>query len=274
VDVLAVAARGSRWGGLLTGVAAAVKLVPLIFIGYLFLTGKRAAATRALAVFAGLQGLALLIAPQDSAYWTSYLFQTGRIGPAQQPYNQSLDGLMARLTDAAPWSAHAAWAIGAVLAVPVLMLVLRYHRRGHHVAALCVTACFGLLLAPVSWLPTWVWIAPVVVVLLSWLQATWRGAGQRRAGSWQRWAGAGAVIGVIAVFASAYTVPISEQRHRTLGSFWFFVLSNPYVLTMIAIALVLATCALRRAGSPPAGRTAGAASSSETPVLADAAMGV
>ena len=48
-----------------------------------------------------------------------------------------------------------------------------------------------------------------------------------------------AVIAVIAVFTSTYTVPISQQRHRTLGSFWFFVLSNPYVLTTIAIALVL-----------------------------------
>jgi alpha-1,2-mannosyltransferase len=250
VDVLAVTARGSRWGGLLTGVAAAVKLVPLIFIGHLFLTGKRAAAARALAVFAGLQGLTLAIAPQDRAYWTSYVFQTGRIGPAQQPYNQSLDGLVARLTGAAPWSAHAAWAVGAVLAVPALMLVLRYHRRGQDLAALCVTACFGLLLAPVSWLPCWVWIAPILVALLSWLQAAWRGTGQRQAGRWQRWAGAGAVIGVIAVFTITYTVPISQQRHRTLGSFWFFVLSNPYVLTAIAIALVLGAAALRRTISP------------------------
>src|ERR1700728_2325932 len=48
VDVLAVTARRSRWGGVLTGIAAAVKLVPLIFIAHLFLTGKRAAAVRAL----------------------------------------------------------------------------------------------------------------------------------------------------------------------------------------------------------------------------------
>ena len=39
VDVLAVTARRSRWGGLGVGVAAAVKLVPLIFIPHLFLTG-------------------------------------------------------------------------------------------------------------------------------------------------------------------------------------------------------------------------------------------
>jgi len=232
------------------GVAAAVKLVPLIFIAHLFLTGKRAAAARALAVFAGLQGLTLIIAPQDSAYWMSDVFQTGRIGPAQQPYNQSLDGLMARVTGAAPWSAHPAWVISAVLAVPALTLMLRYHRRGHDVSALCVTACFGLLLAPVSWLPCWVWIAPVMVALSSWLQATWRGAGQHRAARWQRWAGASAVAGVAAVFTSTYSVPISQLRHRTLGWFWFLVLSNPYVLATIAIALALAAAALRRGDQP------------------------
>jgi alpha-1,2-mannosyltransferase len=252
-DVLAITDRGSRWGGLLTGVAAAVKMVPLVFIAHLYLTGKRAAAARGLALFAGLQGLALVIAPQDRAYWTSYMFQTGRIGPAQFPANQSLDGLMARLSDVSPWSSHAAWAIGGVLAVPAVMLMLRCHRHGHDVPALCVTACFGLLLAPVSWLPCWVWIAPVVVVLLSWWQATWRGVGQGRATRWERWARAGAVTAVIAVFTSTYAVPISQQRHRTLGSFWFFVLSNPYVLTTIAIALVLGACWLRSGGRSPIG---------------------
>ena len=244
VDVLAVTTRRPRWGGLLVGIAAAVKLVPLIFIPHLFLIGKRAAAARALAVFAGLQGLTLVIAPQDSAYWTSYLFKTGRIGPAQQPYNQSLNGLMTRVTGAAPGATYAAWVTGAVLAIPALMLVLRYHRRGQDVSALCVTACFGLLLAPVSWLPCWAWIAPVVVALSSWLQATWRGAGLRRTASRKCWVSTGAVIGVIAVFSSPYSVPLNQQRHRTLGPFWFFVLGNPYVLTTIAIALVLGAAAV------------------------------
>ena len=242
VDMLAVTARGSRWGGLLTGVAAAVKLVPLIFIPHLLLTGKRRAAALALAVFAGLQGLTLVIAPRDSAYWMSYVFQTSRIGPAEQPYNQSLDGLMTRVTGMAPWSAHAAWLAGAVLAVPALLLVLRYHRRGQDVAALCVTACFGLLLAPVSWMPCWVWIAPALIALSSWLQATWRDAG------WERWAGAIAVIAIIAVFTSTYSVPISEQRHRTLNSFLFFMISSPYVFTTIAIALVLGTAGGKHSG--------------------------
>jgi hypothetical protein len=74
-------------------------------------------------------------------------------------------------------------------------------------------------------------IAPALIALCCWLQATWRDAGRGR------WAGAGAVIAVIAVFASTYPVSTSEQLHRTINSFLFFMLSNPYVLTAIAVAL-------------------------------------
>ena len=229
VDVLVVTARRPARGGLLTGVAAAVFLVPLIFIPHLFLTGNRTAARRALTVFAGLQGLALAIAPRDIAYWTSLVFQTDRIGQAQLPDNQSLNGVVARLTDMSPWSAYVAWAAGAALAVPALLLMRRYQRRGQHLSALCVTACYGLLLAPVSWRPTWVWMVPVVVVLMSWSQ---------HYDGWRRWAGTGAVI---AVFTSTYSVSASQQRHPTMGGFWFVVLGDSYVLTTVAIALVL-TC--------------------------------
>jgi multisubunit Na+/H+ antiporter MnhG subunit len=102
--------------------------------------------------------------------------------------------------------------------------MLRCHRRGHQVTALCVTAGLGLLLAPVSWLPCWVWIVPALIALLSRLQASWQ------------WARAAAVI---AVFACTYSVPISQQHHRTLSPFWFFVLTNPYVLTAIAAGAYL-----------------------------------
>jgi hypothetical protein len=76
------------------------------------------------------------------------------------------------------------------------MLMLRYHQRGQELSALCVTGCVGLLLAPVSWVPCWVWIAPIVVALFSWLQATWRDCGLRRVTTRERRTCAGAVIAV------------------------------------------------------------------------------
>ena len=250
-DVLVVTARGSRWGGFLTGIAAAVKLVPLIFIVHLLLTGKRAAAARGTGSLRRIARPGAGHTPAGSRLLDSYLFQTNRIGPAQLPANQSLEGLIVRVTDMSLWSSHAAWAIGAVLAVPALMLMLRYHRRGKSLYALCVTACFGLLLAPISWVPDWVWIAPIMVALFSWLQICEQGRGAR----WERTARAAAVIAVIAVFTNLYTVSISQQRHRTLGSLWFFVLSNPYVLTAIAIALVLGANSWLHSARLPVGRT-------------------
>ena len=60
VDVLRL--RGSRYGGVLIGLAAAVKLVPLIFIGHLLLTGRRAM-LRAAATFAAATTLGAVLLP-------------------------------------------------------------------------------------------------------------------------------------------------------------------------------------------------------------------
>ena len=278
VDALVVALRGSRWGGLLTGIAAAVFLVPLIFVPHLFLTGKRAAAAQAFALFAGLQALALIIAPQDCTYWTTYVFQINRIGHAQIPDNQSLAGLIERVTDVSAWSVYAAWAIGAALAVPALVLMLHYHRRGQNLTALCVTAGYGLLLAPISWRPTWVWVVPAMVALLSWLQLTWRRTAWRGRGRWQRWAGVSAAIAIVAVFTSTPVSRTTQQRPRTLSPVWFFILSNPYVLATTAIALILGVCWLRRTrispiGEPDKDAAAGAAQMNAGGVVVPAGAG-
>ncbi len=60
----------SRAGGLGIGMAAALKLTPLIFLPYLVLTGRGRMATRALAGFLLSIGLAFVTVPGDaSAYW-------------------------------------------------------------------------------------------------------------------------------------------------------------------------------------------------------------
>ena len=232
VDVLAVTARGSRWGGLLTGVAAAVKLVPLIFIAHLLLTGKRTAAARALAVFAGLQGLR---SPSPRGI---RLLDVLRVSDRQDRRGgATLQPVFRR-------AYHAGDRGGPV--VRARRMARRRRARGSRAAAgaplpparegpgslvrdrvLRAAAGAGFLGAVLGVDST----GPGSAVFL--VAGMWRQAGR------ERWAGAGAMIAVIAVFTNLYTVSISQQRHRTLGSLWFFVLSNPYVLTTIAIALVL-----------------------------------
>lgn len=171
VDVLVlgtVTGRARHLGGVLVGVAAAVKLTPLIFVPHLWLTGRRADAVRALATFAALQALIFAMRPHDFVrFWTVAVTDPARTGPTFWAGNQSLNGLVLRLTGLAPWALAAAAALGAVLAVPAVYFVRRFHRAGQPLAALLVTAFFGLLLSPVSWSHHYVWVVPLVVLLLA-----------------------------------------------------------------------------------------------------------
>lgn len=171
VDVLVVcgaSGRLGRFGGALVGVAAAVKLTPLIFVVHFLLTGRKADAARAAGTFAGLQGLMLLVSPHDTVhFWTRTVFDSSRIGPTQWSFNQSLNSVVRRLSDMAWWSQPVAYAAGAVLAIGALVLVRRFHAAGQPVHALLVTAFLGLLISPVSWLHHWVWIVPLAALLLA-----------------------------------------------------------------------------------------------------------
>jgi alpha-1,2-mannosyltransferase len=229
VDVLML--KGSRYSGLLTGVAAAVKLTPLIFVPYLLLTGRRADAVRATVVFVALQGLMFLLIPHDFArFWGYAVSDPGRTGPIYWAGNQSLNGLVLRLSDLAPWSLAVAMAIGAVLAIPAMIVVRRLHLRGHEVAALLATAFFGLLVSPVSWSHHWVWVVPLIVFLLSRLPDPLPGGGARL----RALAGVGAVA---LVFTSC--VLLIMRNGRGLELVWTpveFVIGSAYLLVPVVAA--------------------------------------
>jgi len=250
VDVLVLTARGARGGGIMVGIAAAVKLTPLIFVVHLFLTGKRKDAARALVTFLGLQALMLVLIPGDTIrYWTKTISDTGRIGPVHWAGNQSLNGLMNRITDLAPWASKAAIGISALLAIPAIWLMLRFHRRGQALAALLVTAFFGLLASPISWSHHWVWAVPLIVLLISRLPQT------TPATAWRRWLGTGAVV---AVFISCVLLILPNGRNIELHwKFWQGVLGNAYILMPIVLAVVLvvrwAILKRRRVDTTPVG---------------------
>ena len=230
VDVLVL--RDRRWGGVLIGIAAAVKLTPLIFVPHLLLTGRRADAVRASVTFLVLQGLLLLIIPHDVVrFWAHAVSDPARTGPVYWAGNQSLNGLVLRITDLAPWSLRAAIGIGAVLAVPVFIVVRRLHLRGATVPAMLVTAFFGLLVSPVSWSHHWVWVVPLIVYLLSRLPEPLPRGRARVAAL----AGVGAVV---LVFASC--VLLIMRNGKALELDWTpaeFVIGSAYLLVPVVAAV-------------------------------------
>lgn len=162
VDVLVP----TRFGGVLVGVAAAVKLTPLIFVVHFLLVGRKRDALRAGGTFVGLQALMFAIAPHDAyRFWTHTIFDSSRIGPTNWSWNQSLSGMIRRFSEQASWSQPLAYGIGLVLAVGAAVLVRRY--RDRPVWAMLVTGYLALLVSPVSWVHHWVWVVPLVPALLA-----------------------------------------------------------------------------------------------------------
>ncbi|WP_433558793.1 glycosyltransferase 87 family protein [Pseudonocardia xinjiangensis] len=158
---------GSRWRGVGLGIAAAVKLTPLIFVVYLLVTGRRRAAATALGVFVVAAGIGFLAAPSDSvAYWFHGTFAAaGRISDVAGNANHSLNGLLARfgtpsVPSVLPWILTAA-----VLGALTVWLAVRAHRGGQEVLALTLCGLGSAALAPFAWSHHWVWVVPLVVLL-------------------------------------------------------------------------------------------------------------
>lgn len=154
-----------RSAGVLIGVAAGIKLTPLVFVALLVLAGRRVPATRAATAFAVTVALGFLVAAGDSAtYWTHTLWDPARIGGLAFSSNQSVNGVLVRLLGHEPptllWLLVAGGAAGALLVLGAL-----WWRRGEADLALVLAALAMLLASPVSWSHHWVWAAPAAVVL-------------------------------------------------------------------------------------------------------------
>src|SRR6266436_1747517 len=159
--------RKSRWWkGFGTGVAAGIKLVPLIFIPYLLLARKFRQAAMACAGFAFTVLLGFVILPADSAkWWFDGLFtRGGRTGFVGWAGNQSLEGIITRLTGSVN-GASPAWIVVAILVAAIgVTAAALLDRKGHPVSGLLMAALTGLLVSPISWDHHWVWIAPGALV--------------------------------------------------------------------------------------------------------------
>ena len=99
--------------GIGIGLAAGIKLTPLIFIPYLLFTRRVKAAAVSALTFAVTIGLGFVLLPHASAvYWAGKITR-----PGSKPFhldNQSLNGLILRLTHAGP-DAHAYWLVAAIV---------------------------------------------------------------------------------------------------------------------------------------------------------------
>ncbi len=274
---------GRWWKGAVTGVAAGIKLVPLIFVPYLLVTRKFREAAMTVAGFGVTVLIGFVILPSDSAKWWLHgmvISDGNRTGFTGWAGNQSLRAITTRLSGSitagtAPWIVAAALAF--VLGMTAAALL---ERGGYHVPALLATALTGLLISPISWDHHWVWIAPGVAVAGHYAIAQ-RRAARSAAQRWRaRWLGALAIFMIFVygawpdaiwekarnlgrfslgfLWAQKNTNPILFSRYGDLPQWveyhWHgfqLLWGNAYILGGMALLLILLALAVRLRGATP-----------------------
>jgi alpha-1,2-mannosyltransferase len=149
--------------GIGIGLAAAIKLTPLIFIPYLLFTGRVKAAAVSAITFAVTVGVGFAFLPHASAvYWGGQINRPGR--RAFHLDNQSLNGVILRLTHIGP-DAYAYWVVASVIVgIAGLATSILASRRGHELLGLVACAATGLLVSPITWSHHYVYVIPALVL--------------------------------------------------------------------------------------------------------------
>lgn len=206
-----------RWSGVLTGVAAGIKLTPLVFVVLLVLVGRRTAAGRAVLAFAGTIAVGFAALPGSATtYWTDGLLDASRVGPPALAHNQSVYGALTRLggEPAPDWL----WVLVAgPVALGVLLVAAAWWRRGDRLLGTCLGALSMLVASPVSWSHHWVWAVPVALLL------------------WERSRVAAAAWTAVYVARPFVWPPWAEGREYD-WRWWEHLPGNAYLIAALALA--------------------------------------
>jgi alpha-1,2-mannosyltransferase len=225
-DLLADGRAGRAWlpQGILTGIAAAVKLTPLVVLPYLLLTGRKRSAARAVAIFVACEAMAALAAPGSSlTYWLRDIFKTSRAGGLLYISNQNLDSVVQRFHHGLV-PAALVWPAAAAVGLAGIALAAVAYRRSSPLLGLLVCEATALVVSPITWVHHLVWVAPAIV----WLAF----ADDRPAH------GGALAFGTAVLFWAApiWWVPNQDLRELRLDS-WQLLAGNSFFFAVVAFLL-------------------------------------
>jgi alpha-1,2-mannosyltransferase len=251
-DVIALR-RGWAWAGVGTGLATAVKLTPAVFVLYLLLTRRWRAAAVAVGTGLTVTVLAYAVAPGTSSeFWLHTLWASDRVGLPDQISNQSLLGVLARISFPEPPN-HVVWA---ALSLAVLVLGMararRAHQHGDELVGATLVGIVSCLISPISWTHHLYWVVPAVAVLLDVavgapVAGSTASALRRRSRVVPELAGVAAALATAALCAGMlwhFGTPGRLQPHQEhlLGRLG----ENSYAILLIALLVLLPVRAARR----------------------------
>ncbi len=176
LDLVVVQRRTPKAGGILVGVATAIKITPALFIVHFLVTRQwRAAATAATTVVACWSVAAVLLWDDTYTYWSQglLLHVNERIDDfGSWVYNQSWMGLVDGLPAPLPL---VLWVVlSAVTLVVALRAAANAHRAHDPVIVLGLVGLASVLVTPVAWHHHAVWVVPALLALLGDGRTRWR----------------------------------------------------------------------------------------------------
>jgi alpha-1,2-mannosyltransferase len=152
------------WVGAGTGLATALTVGPVLFLGYFAVTRQWRAAVTGVATAVALLAATALVAPHETAAWAGevlwHLDGVDNIG------NQSLAGVLARLYDSAT-TPLLLWFSFALLVGAVGMIRARAaHADGDEIAACTLVGLTGAIVGPLSDTHELIWVLPAILILV------------------------------------------------------------------------------------------------------------
>ena len=155
----------SRLRGAGAGLAAGIKLTPMLFVIYLALTKQWKAAATMLGTFGVTIAVGFAIMPRASwDYWTETLHDSNRVASPQTAGNQSVRGALANLGHTDHPSTIAWLALGGLVAALGLGAAVLAHRHSQELLALSLVGMTSCAVSPVAWGHHWVWLLPLLIV--------------------------------------------------------------------------------------------------------------
>jgi alpha-1,2-mannosyltransferase len=218
----------SRLKGAGIGIAAGIKLVPLLFIPYLLVAGKirqAIVATVTLAITV-LLGFAVLPGPSISYWLSGYFIRPGRTGGVDSLVNQSLLGMLARHAGSGN-AAQPVWLpVAIVVALGGICAAALFTRAGKPVHGWVLVGVTSVLVSPISWDHHWVWIVPVLALAGGLVM------GARGAAMWIYLAAGVLVAAIFGSWPLRYSGPLAYVPERGLIG-WFVQPPQSYAVTTL-----------------------------------------
>lgn len=260
-----------RWRGVGLGLAAGIKLTPLVFLAWLALTRQWRAAGVAVGTFLATVVVSFVAVPGHArTFWVDGLAATlgGRSNPVGDAMNRSMPkayvgnqsamGFFSRVLGPDTDAATLAWLLlGGLVSVAIVGIGAWLTLRGERTLGFFVASLAMVVASPIAWTHHWVWAVPLAVAL--WESAPRVAPMLHLAADHLR--ALAALVAVVMVADAHWWAPYNEGReqHWTLMQ---SVVGNDYLVLFCVVLGVLGTGVVR---SRLAGRAAQRAEAERPP---------